>query len=617
MILFESPLELAHERLMAEKLTEWLGLEVNDLFYHTVIAANLALQQGHSCLYLPDWAGGRLIAGVQYHYQLPELGQWISELEKLPLLSSDNFPLVFENQRIYLRRYWNFEQELADEIGKRLIPAPVNLSPECTERFNALFPETRETDWQKISVLNALHNKFTVIAGGPGTGKTYTVTRLLACLLAQHEQLPVIRLVAPTGKAAQRLTESIAAAKTDLHSAFSADWVADIPEDATTIHRLLGVIPNSINFRHHQNAKLELDWLLIDEASMVDLPIMARLFRALPETTGIILLGDAEQLPSVAAGSVLADLTPRPHPGYSDSRHKILGLAEGLVQRPKASSDDHQSDYLSYLEKSHRFDGEGGIGLLANDVITGEVSASWQRIIDSVQAQQQLDYVTQEHRDQQLQVWVKNYYEPVIKADSVEQAWELFSQFRMLCATRVGPQGTQAINDLVTSLLLKTPGSVFKGLPVMVTENDYQQSLFNGDIGIVWPDIETGIQMAWFPNGKSGFKAVPFARLPNHETVFAMTIHKTQGSEFNRVVMFLPDQASKILSRELIYTGLTRAKSHFSYCGNETSWKLAVSQPVVRHSGLREKLGIVQLTSPKLAQPVLISEEPKQLGMDF
>jgi len=608
MILVDSPIELAHETRLAKMLCQWLSQPEDSILYHSVIAVNLALQQGHSCLYLPDWAEGRLQCGLAYQYELPTLPQWSAALEALAPLSVSNdeaFPLVYENQRLYLRRYWNFEQQLSSAIGARLSQSNLSLTKATQERFDRLFASSEMLDWQKIAAKNALLNRFSVIAGGPGTGKTYTVTRMLACLLAQYQESdrqPNIKLVAPTGKAAQRLTESIASAKQALKASIGESWVEDIPEAASTIHRLLGVIPNNVNFKHNERQPLDIDWLLVDEASMVDLPLMCRLFRALPEKSNVILLGDAEQLPSVAAGSVLADLTPRPHPGYSPERVQELGLSESY-------SGVTDANYLTYLEKSHRFDGKGGIGILAKQVISGEVESSWTFLN---QHNEQLALISETDRDRQVIHWVKKYYLPVTQAINVASAWALFSEFRLLCATRVGPQGTLALNNQVCQILGQSTVP-FRGQPIMVTENDYRTGLFNGDVGLVWEDEETGLLLVWFPDGSGGFRAIPFARLPTHDTVFAMTIHKTQGSEFSQVVMLLPDAASKLLSRELIYTGLTRAKKHFSYCGAPWSWKQAVTSPVVRHSGLRER---VQIQSARM-QPKDSIESSKPIQLDM
>lgn len=604
MLLFDVETPLTHEKTLAKTLCKWIGEPSDSILYQSVIAVNLALQEGHSCLYIPEWAGQTLQVGSQYSCKLPTLRNWQNYLSTLPLGIDDQFPLVFEQNRLYLRRYWAFEQELSESILDRLNEEPAELKPPVLARFSQLFPETAERDWQKIAAYNSLLNQFSVIAGGPGTGKTFTVTRLLACLLAQYDRAPIIKLVAPTGKAAQRLSESISKAKADLTLQTGESWVLDIPEEASTIHRLLGVIPNSIDFRHNSGNPIQVDCLLVDEASMVDLPLMTRLFRALPRETRVILLGDAEQLPSVAAGSVLADITPRPHPGYSAERAAILELP--------VTSGKVTANYLTYLEKSHRFDGKGGIGILAAQVIRGALSESWATLESD---NDQLNLISEQQRESQLSQWIESYYRPVLKSPDIATAWLRFSEFRILCATRVGPQGTVSLNEKIVLQLKGKQIGLFKGLPLMVTQNDYKLELFNGDVGIVWPDDQNKL-MVWFPESLGGYRPVSIARLPAYDLVFAMTIHKTQGSEFSQVAMVLPDRASQLLSRELIYTGLTRAKKMFSYCGSKQTWSKSVSQRVIRYSGLAMKLGLeTDLIEQTQLKPV--QSKPMQLDMDL
>lgn len=607
---------LTFERTMAKQLCGWLGLDTDHMLYQTVVAVNLALQRGHSCLLLSAWAEQQLIEDGAYQLTLPPLDSWRAALSALPMRPEDDFPLVFEADRIYLRRYWAFETALAKDISQRLVAQSAPLAPEVDQRMAMLFPigepkMSGAVDWQRVAAINTLHQQLSVIAGGPGTGKTYTVTRILGCLLAQYDHNPLIRLVAPTGKAAQRLTESIAEAKNALYQQHGADWILDIPDQASTIHRLLGVRPKQLQFRHNERNLLTLDCLLVDEASMVDLPLMTRLFRALPSDCRVILIGDAEQLPSVAAGSVLADLTPVPHPGYSTARATSLGLEVGETSVP--------ADYLTCLRHSHRFDDQGGIGVLAGQVMRGDVAASWETLRSDNGALRQ---VASNQFEQQLRIWVEQHYLPVIRAPDVNTAWCHLSGFRVLCATRVGMLGTVALNAKMTQWLMPAAPLHFRGQPIMVTQNDYGLDLFNGDVGLIWPD-DDGELVAFFPRPAGEFLKVSVARLPAYETVFAMTIHKTQGSEFEQVVLVLPEKSSEFLSRELVYTGLTRAKKHFSYCGDAPVWRNAVSRHAIRHSGLRQRLGFADTAENALpdqtdADKAMSQQtDPIQTQLDF
>ena len=329
--------------------------------FHLLVALSASLRDGHSCLPLDAVANKRLFVDLvrqqisQVPFGLAEQEQpainngFLFEsttvltalLEQLSLGEGAQQPIVFNNGRLYLRRYYQFEQELKQAVAARRTIKPMS-EPQAQEQVSLikdiiakLFPdsvnsdsatarhELQDIDWQALAVANAINKDFAIIAGGPGTGKTYTVTKLLAALLMLSlntkgdEPTPRISLVAPTGKAAQRLSESIINAVQGFRGAIADDVLDLIPESAQTLHRLLGVIPEQVNFRHHQDNLLPVDILLIDEVSMVDLPMMTRIFRALPAHTKVILLGDADQLPSVAVGSVLADFAPRPHPGFS------------------------------------------------------------------------------------------------------------------------------------------------------------------------------------------------------------------------------------------------------------------------------------------------------------
>jgi exodeoxyribonuclease V alpha subunit len=401
---------------------------------------------------------------------------------------------------------------------------------------------------------------------------------------------------------------------------------------------LLGVLPNSPNFRHHEDNRLAYDIVLIDEVSMVDLPLMTRVFRALKDTAKVILLGDADQLPSVAAGSVLADIAPRPHGGFSLDNDQYLTQVCQLsvdqlshyfsAQKQRSNSiqgNESRFDYLSFLVKSRRFDGKGGIGLIANSVIDGDVKSSWQ-LLNNAEKTGQLS-LAQGELSSWLAPLVKQYYQPIESCEEVNDAFVLLSQFRVLCATRQGDYGVEQINEVIKSYLGKnnTPfqqQTLYHGQPIMINENDYRLGLYNGDIGIIWRVVDQEGKehlMACFEDGlaqndkvqnkevanteNSGqvIRQILPSRLPKFESVYAMTIHKTQGSEFSHVAMVLSatqsvslagqqekqKSGSKLLSRELLYTGITRAKKQLTIAANQRIWQQGVTAQVQRHSGLR------------------------------
>ncbi len=621
-------------------------------WFHLLIALSASLRDGHSCLPLLEVAGKRLFSdgtnldhsgSVNAHisqatkkhvtgFLFSDIQSLRALLAQLPLTESEQQPIVLSHGRLYLRRYYQFEQELKQVVAtRRMISSQVTADnahngPIDVEQVKniiaALFPElatqqeagNSEIDWQAVAVANAMNKDFAIIAGGPGTGKTYTVTKLLAALVmlasddlneqaSEENSLPRIALVAPTGKAAQRLSESITDAVKGFRGKIDDKVLDRIPEQAQTIHRLLGVIPEQVNFRHHQENLLAIDILLIDEVSMVDLPMMTRIFRALPASTKVILLGDADQLPSVAVGSVLADFAPRPHPGYSVDNYHYLAQVTGyqtLTQDSKSTNKDGQysnADCVTFLMKSRRFDGEGAIGRMANCVIKGQYQESWKLLQQSETAgdDKQLSLLSGD-----IETWlaplVKQYYLPLSQCDNIAEAFALLAKFRILSSTRKGPQGVENLNALVIDIL-RDQGAIsanrfdsnytlYPSQPIMISENDYRLGVFNGDVGLLWRNKQ-GHLMAVFENAQGDYDWILPSRLPKFDTVYAMTIHKTQGSEFNHVAMVLPEQKdNKLLSRELLYTGITRAKQQLSIASNQQVWQTGVSQQVKRHSGL-------------------------------
>jgi len=591
--------------------------------FHLLVALSKSLREGHTCLPV------NIIANQQFGYACDDFGTiaqhgyWFPSqdvieklLSSIDLSYAAGHPIVFNNNKLYMRRYFTFEQAMIDTIAVKTLgvdqqintttvankqPNPEHIKQCINEFFPAATTEeaNNEIDWQKIAVANALNKDFSVIAGGPGTGKTYTVTKLLAALIYLdnievgdsdlNDTALKMALVAPTGKAAQRLSESLINAINGFKGIIADNVLAAIPTDTQTIHRLLGVIPNSPNFKHDEDNLLNIDVLLIDEVSMVDLAMMARIFRALPTHCKVILLGDADQLPSVSAGSVLNDIAPRPFIGYSEINAKYLIDATGEKVPGQAKRQIKPCiDYVTFLTKSRRFDSQGGIGLIAKSVIQGNYSLSWS-ILNQSNGENQIYHIQHD-----TMIWltdlVEQYYLPMFYTDNLEDAFSLFSKFRILCAMRVGQQGVDKFNELVTNILIeknviKSGEVMYQGRPIMITENNYVQGLYNGDIGFIWRH-ESGHLMAVFEDLDNRFKWIMTSKLPNYDTVYAMTIHKTQGSEFSHVAMVLPNQKdNRLLSRELLYTGITRAKKRLSIATSGRVWRQGVERNVVRHSG--------------------------------
>ncbi|WP_448565289.1 exodeoxyribonuclease V subunit alpha [Thalassotalea ganghwensis] len=588
----------AIDYFLAKELTELLvnttaddkvesEAQISEKTFHLVVTLSMAMRQGHSCLSLKEVATQRVgfmaqANGIVSHqgYQLPTLVELTALLENLAIRPEAGKPLVYANDNLYLRRYYLFEQEVRSYVNNSKSDQQLENTIEVKQHLSTLFSnESEELDWQHLAVANAINKRFSIIAGGPGTGKTYTVTKLLAAIISlSFNKSLTIALVAPTGKAAQRLSESLVKAIKGFEGQIDASILAQIPTNAQTIHRLLGVIPYQVNFRHHQENLLSIDVLIVDEVSMVDLPMMARIIRALPTHTQLIMLGDADQLPSVAVGSILADLAPRPFKGFTKANRDYLQEVTGYEQIPVSKSGQ---DHVTFLQKSRRFDDKGLVGQLATLVIESQAALSWSLL-------EQHNVVYSPESFTWLEAIVKQYYAPLLSVKSLDEAFNILNQFRILSATRVGEFGVEKLNERVELILQgkSYAEQVYHGKPIMVTENDYSLDLYNGDIGIVWRQ-ENGSFKVFFERQHGEYYGVLLSRLPRYQTVYAMTIHKTQGSEFSHLVMVLPIRnENNMLSRELLYTGITRAKQSLKVVSSKAIWCNAVEARVKRNSGL-------------------------------
>jgi exodeoxyribonuclease V alpha subunit len=575
---------------------EWFRLAV-------ALASN-AVANGNICLNLAEVAG-RDIQVDGFNRRLPVLSELRAGLAALPVVGAPGEfrPLVLDRDaRLYLYRYWNYERELVQVIlEKAALPAGKLDEALLCAGVARLFPGSAqgELDWQKVAALGALWKNFSVISCGPGTGKTSTVVKILALLLEQAKGATVrIALAAPTGKSAARLKESIRAMKAGLDC--SEEVRAQIPEEVTTLHRLLGVRAGSVRFRHNRENRLPFSVVIVDEASMVALPLMAKLAQALDPGARVILLGDRDQLASVEAGAALGDIC-----GGGRAEPYTKGFQEFVVrvagEKLEASAENEAlafpNDSLTVLKKNYRFSADSGIGGAARAVNAGDGARALELLTDA--GREDIlwrDAPAPDQLKRELAEKIVAGYRPYLAAVSAGDALRLFDDFRVLTALRQGPYGVTGVNALVEEILaekglIERGNRWYSGRPVMITVNDYNLKLFNGDIGIVLPDPESGgTPRVFFPSPEGGVRKVPPVRLPAHDTVFAMTIHKSQGSEFNRLLMLLPVSDSEALTRELIYTGLTRAKSAVEIWGDREVFRSAVSRRVERTSGLREAL---------------------------
>lgn len=557
--------------------------------------------QGHVCIDLSYYADKVLFKRDDFDgLKTPALHDWLYALQQHPWVAAQfPAPLILDNQQLYLGKYWQFETRLADTILTRLsIPNDTLCKETLGADLQRLFPRTsEEVDWQAIAAATAVLNRFVVISGGPGTGKTATVIRILALLLAQNSHIK-IELVAPTGKAAARLAESIQKGKVNPFYTLSESEKQLIPATAKTIHRLLRYSPQGFYYNKHK--RIAVDVLIVDEASMVDLPLMTRLLEAVPAQTQIILLGDKDQLASVEAGSVLSDISAyQQEHVYSESFIAELA-ALGVVQTTQMHAATVElppiARCIALLHKSYRFDDHSGIGQAAKWVNARQGKKALYAVL---LAEQYPDVTWQEHMDtgldQRVIEWAIQHYRTYLDCDNVATALQHFEKFRILTALRQSAFGVEAINQHIISRLMQLSyiqaSEEFHGKPIMITHNDYELDLFNGDIGLLWTEPSNTHLYAYFPSHTGEVRKLSIRQLPEHETAFAMTIHKSQGSEFEHLLLILPDEMQQVLTKELIYTGISRAKQRLMVAGNQSTFIQACSKTVQRQSGLAKKLG--------------------------
>jgi exodeoxyribonuclease V alpha subunit len=449
---------------------------------------------------------------------------------------------------------------------------------------------------QRMAAVAALRRKFAVVSGGPGTGKTTTVVRILALIAGigiAGGKAPRIALAAPTGKAAARLRESVAGAleRLDLPQA-TRDM---IPGEAFTLHRLLGSIPGSPYFRHHANRRLPHDLVVVDESSMADMALMAKLVAALRDDAALIIVGDRDQLSSVEAGAVLGDICDT---GARHAWSRRFAIDAGIAEQPEgngfmiADAAPPLADTVVVLDRNYRFSDASGIGALRAAVRDGNHELA----LDILTSRRYDDIVLHDpHGEVKFEDFVaqsiRDGFGALMGPSSPEKALEALASFSVLCAHRKGPCGSEHVNRIaIQEARGGAPlrrGEWYHGQPLIVTRNSYALRLFNGDVGVVTGD---GKQRAFFPSADGGVRGVSPSRLAECEPAYAITIHRSQGSEYDRVLVVLPEQASKVLTRELLYTAVTRARSRVELWGSPEIIRETVRATIERRSGLRDAL---------------------------
>ena len=618
-----------------------------------VLAAALVAHmegRGHACLLIDDllrdadsllgWPPAASAELATVLAALPRgAPQWLAALQASPLVWSDdaasgtgladaNQPLVLRGNKLYLRRYWGYERRVAAQVLQRgADAAPVNRDA-ARMWLDRLFPAVASAespaavDWQKIACAVALRGNLSIITGGPGTGKTYTAARLLALLFAVDPDPQRLRvaLAAPTGKAAARLKQSIDTALQELQArlgdALPLHDLSGHMGPARTLHSLLGARPDTRKFQSDAAHPLEIDVLIVDEASMIHLEMMAALLEALPPHARVIFLGDKDQLASVEAGAVLGDLCRDAEKGrYLPATAAFVRDVTGQrIPSAQVQGGPPLAQQTVMLRESRRFGGPiGQLALAVNAGITAAASV----LLNNPDSAPSLHWLAAPSPAAVVRLAVQGrvgaqggyraylvalQQRPLTGDRDAHDAWVLsvlteFERFRILCAVREGEWGAAGLNlaierALVTEGLLVKRGEWYEGRPVMVTRNDHGVGVFNGDIGIVLKPFTPGAPLRAFFLGGAAVRSIGVSRLADVETAFAMTVHKSQGSEFEHTVLVLPQDPSRVLTRELVYTGITRARRAFTLAtGRRQAFSDALAHRTRRSSGLLELLG--------------------------
>lgn len=574
--------------------------------WRTAALLSRTYREGDVCLELERWAGGRFLSGEEEGgeaYRIPGLEEWKEALRESPVVGSPGefCPLILDGgDRLYLHRLHTQEESLAGVIlqrcGRRVETVDQSLLGEGLRR---LFPDfTGEgIDWQRVGAALGVLNYFTVISGGPGTGKTATVVRLMALLLeqsaARDEELR-IALAAPTGKAAARLKESVREARGALNC--PEEIRERLPSEAVTLHRLLGARRQSATFAYNRDQPLPADVVIVDEASMVDQTLMYRLSEALEPETRLILLGDRDQLASVEAGSVLGDVCGGGEkPRFSGKMRNLLrGCGLELPEERKGKEEVAMADQIALLRHNFRFSPHSGIAAFSEQVNAGNAEKALE-ILESPDFPDCgiRDFGDADEYRRELGRQASVYLDRALKNGEPAMVFQAYRRMCLLSPHRRGPIGTVQLNRTVEYQLalqgrISRYETFYAGKPLMITRNDHLLNLHNGDIGICLPDGRGGLRV-WFQK-EGAVRDYSPSRLPSWETAYAITVHKSQGSEFDEIVLLLPRQKSPVLSRELVYTAVTRARKNFRVRGKTGILRQAIGRSIRRSSGLKERL---------------------------
>ena len=599
-------------RHFADFMIRLHGTYCPELYLAAFLVTDATLN-GHICLNL------RALEKQVFHIDgfsalpSPPTDSWSEILKCSPVVGTpgDFKPLILDDaDRLYTYRYWHYEKSVAERVIKmagRRNPSLASIRPEsCVDLLLRLFPEVIRQKGlppgQVIAALIALTRDFCLISGSPGTGKTTAVARILAFILELTNKTDVgIALSAPTAKAAIRLQEAISRAKQTLPCAEHIK--SQIPEQAATIHRLLKSTADGARYHYGQNNPLPYDIVVVDEASMIDLPLMYHLLEAMPSAAKLIFLGDPHQLSSVEAGAVLGDIcrtvdTHRFSPELADLIRAYTGCEFTMSA---ATNTSPLRDCLVELKTNYRVDEDSPLGQLKQAVIGGHIETIFGLLESGIESIRWIEATNNAALKKviatEIGPYLSQYLKMITDQYDIKEIFSFFDTNRLLCAVRSGLYGTIHLNRLMENLLkersgtFRTEGINYPGKAIMISRNDYGRQLFNGDLGLMLPDTDRkGRLSVFFRDGAAKLHRISPHVLPEHEPAFATTVHKSQGSEYDRVFLFLPEADSPVLNRELLYTGVTRARRSLAVCARREILAAALSRKVNRYSALTEKI---------------------------
>ncbi|QGM80753.1 exodeoxyribonuclease V subunit alpha [Otariodibacter oris] len=612
------------------------SIQQQDLAIFLSALVSFNVMQGHSCIDLSSSLTSNPFEllfnanGRKYYEEILQKIELISPLEWQVLLKdhiafshtpSHIAPLIFQNNKLYFYRYWQAEYRIANYLKQKISFITHSHDTELDKQIlSTLFDDNEKTKWQKIAVATALNQTFSLISGGPGTGKTRTVASLLAALqikqLKQNLPLLKIALVAPTGKAAARLKESITANLSEISIPESIK--SAVPIQASTIHRLIGINPNSDKPFHNEENPLHIDLIVIDEASMIDLFIMEKLLYSLKSSTRIVMLGDKDQLASVEVGNIMGELGQFIDWGYSQTHCNYLEKTTGYRIKQQRENVLPICDSLCHLKYSFRFSDSSGIGQLAAQINAQQAVSSWQIIANKTYSDLNLVNYPESDTTQDKIDWIsksinlvvssaishyKTYLSLVTKREnkpttvSVESIFTAFQAVRFLSALRISELGSEKLNQSIANGLLhaklvdfRNHNAHYTGKPILITQNSPQQHLYSGDIGIILPNENGELRVYFETKINEEYLNISPSRLPSHEPAYVMTVHKSQGSEFKHTFLIMPLSYSPVISKELLYTAVTRAKENFTLFSHQKTWEQGVKTKTQHQSGLMEQL---------------------------